>query len=124
MESIQPDRSFELEMSAPPLTYFIRQAAGAERGAMNPKEEMAGMISVKHVYEIARIKSHDSRYDCVPMEKIFQQVCRAARSCGVKVVHRMDEREYAEFLEQRKELVKQQLLELDEKRQARMLRTT
>lgn len=111
-------------MSAPPLTYFIRQATGAERGANNPREEVAGMITVKHVYEIAKIKSHDSRYDCVPIQKIFQEVCRSARSCGVRVVHRLDEKEYAAFIEERKEIVKQQLLELEEKRQARMLRTT
>lgn len=111
-------------MMAPPLTYFIRQAAGAERGANNPRAEISGKITVKHVYEIAKIKSNDAIYDCVPIEKIFNDVLKAARSCGVKVVHRLDEKEYAEFLEERKEIVKQQLLELEEKRQARMLRTT
>lgn len=121
--SVNADRSYELQMMSPPLSYFIRQAAGAERGAMNARDEVAGYITVKHVYEIAKIKSQDVIYDCVDIKEVFQDVMRAARSLGVKVVHRIDSKEYQEFLEKRKETVKQQLLELEEKRQARMLRT-
>jgi large subunit ribosomal protein L11 len=90
---------------------------------MNAKEEIAGYITVKHVYEIAKIKSNDIIYDCVDMKDIFSDVLKSARSMGIKVVHRMDAKEYQEFLEKRKETVKQQLLQLEEIRQARMLRT-
>ncbi|KAI1302416.1 39S ribosomal protein L11, mitochondrial [Halotydeus destructor] len=122
--AVNPDRTYNLQMNTPPLTYFIRQASGAERGAMNPRQELAGMITVKHVYEIAKIKASDPKYDCVSLQDICADVLSAARSCGVKVVHRLDEKEYAEFLEQRKEVIQEQLAELEEKRQARMLRTT
>lgn len=105
------------------MTYFLRQAAGAERGAVNPRNEVAGKITVKHVYEIAKIKSQDPIYDCVPIQKICEDVIKYARTCGIKVVHRLDEKEYSEFLEERKKIVQQQLQEIEEKRQARMLRT-
>lgn len=91
---------------------------------MNPREEVAGKITIKHVYEIAKLKQNDDKYDCVPLEKICEDVLEAARSCGVQVVHRLDEIDYAQFLEERKKTVDQQLAELEEKRQARMLRTT
>lgn len=91
---------------------------------MNPREEVAGKITIKHVYEIAKLKQNDDRYDCVPLQKICEDVLKAARSCGVQVVHRLDDTEYGEFLEERKKLIEQQLAQLEEKRQARMLRTT
>lgn len=122
--SVNPDRSYELEMLAPPVSYFLRQAAGAERGAMEPeKGEICGMISLKHAYEIAKLKENDIIYDCWPLKKVVQDVLDRARRMGIKVVPRLDPIEYAEFLKERKMAVQKQLQELDEKRQARMLRT-
>ena len=46
-----------------------------------------------------------------------------ARTCGIKVVREMDPKEYGEFLTERKEVVEQQRRELQEKREAKMLRT-
>jgi len=122
--SINPDRSYQLDMMSPPLSYFLRQAAGAERGAMNPSNEIAGYVTVKHCYEIAKIKQKDVIYDCVDIKDVFKDVVKAAWSLGIKVVHRLDAKDYAEFLEKRKLQVKDQLQQLEEARQARMLRTT
>lgn len=47
--------------------------------------QVAGLISLKHVYEIAKIKSEDSIYECVPMKKICEDVIRAAYQSGIKV---------------------------------------
>lgn len=104
------------------MSYFLRQAAGIERGSMDPKREVAGKITLKHVYEIAQIKSKDSDYECVPLEKVCQEVIRAARSLGIQVVHRLDAKDYEEFLKERDQIVQQQLTELEEKKQSKMLR--
>lgn len=122
--SVNPDRTYVLNMISPPISYFLRQAAGCERGAMNYRYEVAGMLSLKHVYEIAKIKEKDIIYDCVPLKKIVAEIIEDARKMGIKVVPRLDPIQYAEFLAERKEVVARQLAELDEKRQARMLRTT
>lgn len=45
-------------------------------------------------------------------------------SCGIEVVKELDAEEYAEFIEERKVVVEQQLKELQEKKEARMLRTS
>lgn len=122
--SVKPDRSYELDMLSPPVSYFLRQAAGCERGAMRPSSgEIAGMLSLKHVYEIAKIKQSDSVNDCVPLKAIVQEIVDQARKMGVKVVHRLDPLDYAEFLQRRKVQVEEQLKALQEKREARMLRT-
>jgi len=46
-----------------------------------------------------------------------------ARTCGIKVVKEIDPAAYGEFLEERKTIVEQQRRELQEKREAKMLRT-
>jgi large subunit ribosomal protein L11 len=90
---------------------------------MNPKTEVAGKITLKHVYEIAQVKAKDSDYECVPLQKVCDDVIRAARSLGIKVVHRLDDRDYEQFLKERDEVVQQQLTELEEKKQSKMLRS-
>uniref|UniRef100_G3MMM3 Large ribosomal subunit protein uL11m n=1 Tax=Amblyomma maculatum TaxID=34609 RepID=G3MMM3_AMBMU len=121
--TLKPDRSFDLEMLNPPITYFVKQAAGIDRGAMRPGQETAGMITLKHVYEIAKIKSQDSIYDCVPLQDICKEILLLAYRCGVKTVRNLTAEEYREFREAREPVVREQLTALEEKRQAKLLRT-
>lgn len=46
-----------------------------------------------------------------------------AKSCGIEVVQKLDPKEYAEFLETRKAVVEEQKRELQEMKEAKMLRT-
>jgi len=55
------DKSFEWEMRTPPVTYFVRKAAGVAGGGQRPGHEVKGTISLKHVYEIAKIKNKTPR---------------------------------------------------------------
>jgi len=48
-----------LAIHHPPATFFLKQAAGIQRGTMTPGKEVAGMITLKHLYEIAAIKIQD-----------------------------------------------------------------
>lgn len=121
--TLKPDRSFDLEMLNPPITYFVKQAAGIDRGAMRPGQETAGMITLKHVYEIAKIKSQDSIYECVPLQDICKEIMLLAYRCGVKPVKSLSAKEYREFLEAREPIIREQLAALEEKRQAKLLRT-
>lgn len=57
--SVNSDRSYELVIHSPPATFLLKQAAGIQRGAMFPKKEVAGKITLKHLYEIAMIKLQD-----------------------------------------------------------------
>ncbi|XP_076314415.1 mitochondrial ribosomal protein L11 [Tachypleus tridentatus] len=121
--TVNPDRSYVLVIHNPPVSYFVKQAAGCERGSVKPPSDIAGKITVKHVYEIAKIKSQDPTYDCVPLQKVCQDIIDSAKTCGIEVVHHLNEEDYGKFLEERKEIIKQHLAELEEKRQAKMLRT-
>lgn len=90
---------------------------------MYPKQEVAGKITLKHLYEIALIKSQDPPNALMTMEQMCEMMVGVARSCGIEIVRDLDPVEYAQFLEGRKAVVEQQKVELDEKREAKMLRT-
>ncbi|KAL3872527.1 hypothetical protein ACJMK2_035751 [Sinanodonta woodiana] len=120
--TVNSDRTFDIKTTMPPSTYFLKMAAGIKKGAMKPAQEIAGKVSLKHIYEIAKIKSQDEAFDMVPMEEICRSVIGTAHSCGIQVVKEIKPEEYGKFLQERKEIVAQQEKELEEQRQAKMLR--
>uniref|UniRef100_A0A182P864 Large ribosomal subunit protein uL11m n=1 Tax=Anopheles epiroticus TaxID=199890 RepID=A0A182P864_9DIPT len=120
--AVTSDRAYELTIHSPPATFLLKQAAGIQRGAMNPGKEIAGKITRKHLYEIAKIKLQDPPNALLTLEHMCKALVGAARTCGIKIVDELDPAEYKEFLEQRRQVVEDQRKELQEKREARMLR--
>ncbi|XP_013192109.1 large ribosomal subunit protein uL11m [Amyelois transitella] len=120
---VNADRSYQLTIHQPPASYFLMQAAGINRGAMEPVRENSGKITFKHVYEIAKIKSQDPTLEWKPLKEICTMLLATARTCGIEVVKELNAEEYAEFLEERKKTVEEQKKLLQEKREAKMLRT-
>lgn len=56
------------------------------------------------------------------MEDICKLVIGTAHSCGIQVVPKLEAEEYGQFLKERQEMVAEQEQELEEKRQAKLLR--
>ena len=52
------------------------------------------MLSLKHVYEIAVVKSKDPSNDGMEMHNICNQIIGQCISMGVKVVKHLDAEEY------------------------------
>jgi len=119
---VNPDRSFELIIHKPPVAFLLKQAAGIQRGSMEQNGEIAGKVTLKHVYEIALIKQQDPFLRFIHLESLCNQIIGTARSCGIEVVRDLDPKEYGEFLAERKLIVEAQKQELQEKREAKMLR--
>lgn len=86
-------------------------------------KEIAGKITLKHVYEIAQVKHSDPALEVLPLEEICKRVIGIAKSCGIEVVKEVDPKEYGQFLEERKLIEEQQKRDLQEKKDAKMLRT-
>jgi large subunit ribosomal protein L11 len=84
--TVQPDRTFTFVTKTPPASYFLKKAAGIEKGTGKPGHEIVGTISLKHVYEIAKIKSTDEHMNHLPLESIARMVVGSARSLGIQVV--------------------------------------
>ena len=47
---------------------------------------MAGKVTLKHIYEIAKTKSEDPAFIGVPLESICKTVIGTARSLGIEVI--------------------------------------
>ena len=83
---------------------------------------MSGKITLKHVYEIAKIKQHDEGIDGRTLMEICKSIIGTAHSLGIKVERSLDPVEYGEFLENRKKEIEKQEEELEQARQAKLLR--
>ncbi|KAL4237942.1 54S ribosomal protein L11 [Mactra antiquata] len=118
---LKPDRSVGITCYLPPNTYFLKMAAGATKGTTG-HGEVAGILSLKHIYEIAKIKSKDQRFLGMSMENICKSVIGTAHSLGIKVVPSLEAAEYADFLEERKERLKAHEENLEEIRKSKLLR--
>ncbi len=81
------DRTFEFEAKTPATSWLIKKAAGIEKGANQPGHEVVGTITVKHAYEIAKIKQTDKHLKSIPLKSLTKSIISSARSIGVKVVN-------------------------------------
>ncbi|CAK9303504.1 unnamed protein product [Gordionus sp. m RMFG-2023] len=120
---INPDRTYNLTIHPPTATYFLFSAAGIVRGAMNHAKEHAGMLSLKHIYEVAKVKIEDPNLLGISMSKMCRMLIGTCHSLGIKVVKQLDTQEYEKFLQERDKVVEDQIREIQEKKQAKLLRT-
>ena len=92
---------------------------------MVSRKDVAGFITLKHVYEIAKFKIDDINCAHYSLERMCINVLNTARTCGVKVVKGdLDPKELGEFLQAREEVVKKEKAELVEKRTAKLMRAS
>uniref|UniRef100_A0A1A8NCV2 Large ribosomal subunit protein uL11 n=1 Tax=Nothobranchius pienaari TaxID=704102 RepID=A0A1A8NCV2_9TELE len=105
---VKPDRTYDLKIGQPTVSYFLKQAAGIEKGAGKTGHEVAGMVSVRAVYEIAQVKSQDECFKIrnMSMENVVKSIVGSAQSLGIRIVNDLSSEEYKAFLEQREEQLK------------------
>ena len=90
--TVRPDRSFHFELRTPTTSYLLLQAAGVKerknkiRGAMQPGKESVGEVSLKHIYNIAKVKQTELRLAGLSLEGLCKSVIAQAQSVGVTVV--------------------------------------
>ncbi|KAL8818953.1 MAG: hypothetical protein Q9223_002517 [Gallowayella weberi] len=90
--TVRPDRSFHFELRTPTTSYLLLQAAGVKerknkiRGGGAAGRERIGEVSLKHVYDIAKIKQSELRLSGLSLEGLCKSVIAQARSCGLSVV--------------------------------------
>ncbi|XP_036272586.1 39S ribosomal protein L11, mitochondrial [Pipistrellus kuhlii] len=100
---VKPDRTFEIKIGQPTATYFLKAAAGIEKGARQTGKEVAGLLSLKHVYEIACVKAQDDAFTLrdMPLAAVVCSLIGSARSLGIRVVKDLSAEELAAFQKER-----------------------
>ena len=81
--SIFEDRSFSFITKTPPTPFLLRQAAGIEKGAANPRTDKAGKVTAAQVRQIAETKMPD--LNAIDLDGAILQVAGTARSMGIAI---------------------------------------
>ena len=81
--TIYEDRSFTFITKTPPTPVLLRQAAGIEKGASNPRTDTAGKVTADQVRQIAETKMPD--LNAIDLDGAIAQVAGTARSMGIEI---------------------------------------
>jgi len=90
--TVRGDRSFHFDIRTPHTSWLLLNAAnaplkkGKRKGASTPGTETVGTVSLKHIYEIAKIKQSELRLSGLSLEGLCRSVIYQARSVGVEVI--------------------------------------
>ncbi|KAK0529414.1 mitochondrial 54S ribosomal protein YmL19 [Tilletia horrida] len=82
--TINPDRTFTFVTHTPPVSHLLKRCAGISTGSGRAGAESAGIVSAKHIYEIAKIKVDDVKG--VGEEQMARMIVGQARSMGLRIV--------------------------------------
>jgi len=78
------DRSFTFITKTPPNSYFLKKAAGVDKGATAPGKGTVGKVTMAQIREIAQQKMPD--LNAKDMDGACRMLVGSARSMGLQVV--------------------------------------
>jgi large subunit ribosomal protein L11 len=79
------DRTFTFTTRTPPASYYLKKAAGIEKGSQTPgKSGPVGKVTMAQIREIAQAKMKD--LNAVDLEGAIEMIKGSARSMGLQVV--------------------------------------
>lgn len=78
------DRTFTFITKTPPVSYFLKKAAGVDKGSATTGRTNAGKVSLAQCREIAEQKMKDLNAHSV--DAAVQMIVGSARSMGLEVV--------------------------------------
>ena len=78
------DRTFTFVTKTPPVSYFLKKAAGLEKGSTTPGKGTVGSVTMAQVRDIATKKMQDLNANDV--DAASRMIAGSARSMGLEVV--------------------------------------
>jgi large subunit ribosomal protein L11 len=78
------DRSFAFIMKSPPNSYFLKKAAGVDKGSQTPGKGMVGKVTMAQIRDIANKKMKD--LNAKDLDGACRMLVGSARSMGLEVV--------------------------------------
>ena len=80
------DRTYDFSTNSPPNSYFLKAAAGIEKGSTDPGNlPPVAEIHLKHIYEIAKVKKADANFRNVSLESMCKMLIGSCKSMGIAV---------------------------------------
>ena len=78
------DRTFTYVMKTPPNSYFLRKAAGIDKGSQTPGRGTVGKVTMTQIRDIAKQKMPDMNANDI--DGACRMLVGSARSMGLEVV--------------------------------------
>ena len=82
--TVYQDKSFTFDMKKAPVSFFLKKAAGLDKGGQTPGRESAGSVTMAQVREIAERKMVDM--NAIDEDGAVNMVKGSARAMGLEVV--------------------------------------
>ena len=82
--TVYVDKSFSFVTKTPPVSYFLKKAAGKEKASSEPGRDFIGSVNSKQVKEIAENKMKD--LNAANIEGAIKMVEGSARSMGIEIL--------------------------------------
>lgn len=82
--TVYQDKSFTFTTKTAPVSYFLKKAAGLQKGGQTPGREVAGKVTISQIKEIAEQKMKD--LNAVDMDGAVAMISGSARAMGLEVV--------------------------------------
>jgi large subunit ribosomal protein L11 len=78
------DKSFSFITKTPPVSFYLKKAAGKDKGSSEPGRTVAGSVKIDQIREIAENKMKD--LNAANIEGAIEMVRGSARSMGLEVL--------------------------------------
>lgn len=78
------DKSFSFVTKTPPVSFYLKKAAGKEKGSSEPGKSVGGSVKIAQVKEIAENKMKD--LNAANIDGAIEMVKGSARSMGIEVL--------------------------------------
>ena len=82
--TIYQDKSFTFEMKTPPASWYLKKAAGIEKGSQEPGRSTVGQVTKAQIREIAEAKMKD--LNARDLDAAMRIIEGSARSMGLEIV--------------------------------------
>jgi len=77
------DKSFSFVTKTPPVSFYLKKAAGKQKGSSEPGRTVGGSVKIAQIKEIAENKMKD--LNAANIEGAIEMVKGSARSMGIEV---------------------------------------
>ena len=78
------DKSFSFVTKTPPVSFYLKKAAGKDKGSSEPGRTVGGSVKIDQIREIAESKMKD--LNAANIEGAIEMVRGSARSMGLEVL--------------------------------------
>ncbi len=78
------DKSFSFITKTPPVSFYLKKAAGKDKGSSEPGRSIGGSVKINQIREIAENKMKD--LNASDIEGAIEMVKGSARSMGLEVL--------------------------------------